>query len=329
MRVVLAHPDALAPALEDALAGGEPVLPLPLDEVQAARVLAAVRPDEPVPDGVCLVVPTSGSTGEPKGVELTAACLLASAEATVERLGGPGTWDLRLPVTHIAGIQVLVRRLLGSGPRRYTAVVPTQLRRAPEELTAYDAVLVGGAALTPAARAAAVGAGVRVVTTYGMTETSGGCVYDGEPLPGVSVLATDPVVLAGPVVARGYRFGPAFDGVFTTSDAGRLVGDRLEVLGRVDDLVVTGGEKVAPAAVEAALASHPAVADVAVIGAPDAEWGARVVAVVVLRAPLELADARAWVAARLGRVAAPRELRVVDALPLLPSGKLDRAALRR
>lgn len=329
MRLVPAVADLLAPALEDALAGGEPVLPLPLDKVQAARIVAVIRPDEPLEhDDVCLVVPTSGSTGEPKGVLLTADCLRASTSATLERLGGPGTWDLRLPVTHIAGIQVLVRSLLGAGPRRYTAVVPTQLARAPEELTDYDAVLVGGAALTQAAREAAAAAGVTVVSTYGMTETSGGCVYDGLPLDGVSVDGTDPIVLAGPMVARGYRFGPSFTGVFRTRDVGRDVEGRLEVLGRLDDLIVTGGEKVAPLAVEAALAGHPAVVDVAVIGVPDPEWGARVVAVVVLRAPLDLAAAREWVAARVSRIAAPRELRVVELLPLLASGKVDRVALR-
>lgn len=328
MRVVPARPDELGPALADALDGGEPVLPLPLDPVEAARVLRSVRPDEPLEPGICLVVPTSGSTGEPKGVLLTPECLRASATATLARLGGPGEWDLRLPVTHIAGIQVLVRRLLGTGPRRYTAVVPTQLQRSMEELTEYDAVLVGGAATPPALLQQAREAGVRVVTTYGMSETSGGCVYDGVPLDGVAVGAVDPVVVQGPVVAHGYRFGPAFDGTFTTSDAGQWRDGLLHVLGRVDDMVISGGENVAPAAVEAVLAAHPSVVDVAVVGVPDPEWGSRVVAHVVLRGPLELGDARDWVAARLSRVAAPRELRVLDALPLLPSGKVDRRGLQ-
>ena len=335
MRVVPAVADALLPALADALEGGEPVLPLPADEAQAARVLRAVRPDEPLehPD-VCLVVPTSGSTGEPKGVLLTAAALRASATATLERLGGPGEWDLRLPVTHIAGVQVLVRGLLAAGPRRYTAVVPTQLRRGLGELTAYDAVLVGGAACPPDLLAEARAAGVRVVTTYGMSETSGGCVYDGLPLAGVQVEAGERIRLRGPVLARGYRLRPdltaqAFvDGAFVTSDTGVLEDGRLRVLGRADDVVVTGGEKVAPLAVEQALGTHPSVVEAVVVGVPDVEWGQRVTAVVVLRGPLSLADAREHVAAQLGRVAAPRELRVVDALPLLPTGKPDRQALR-
>ncbi len=333
MRVVPAVVEQLLPALADALDGGEPVLPLPADEALAARVLAAVRPDEPMEHpGTCLVVPTSGSTGEPKGVLLTADALRASAAATLARLGGPGTWDLRLPVTHIAGVQVLVRGLLASGPRRYTAVVPTQLRRSMSELTAYDAVLVGGAACPAPLLAQAREAGVRVVTTYGMSETSGGCVYDGVPLDGVEVEAGARIRVRGPVVAQGYRLRPdltaeAFADGFLTSDTGVLEDGRLRVLGRADDVVVTGGENVAPAAVEEALLSHPAVVDAAVTGVPDDEWGQRVVALVVLRAPLPLAEARDHVAARAGRVAAPRELRVVDALPLLPSGKVDRRAL--
>ena len=338
MRIVPAVAEELAPALADALDGGEPILPLPADPAQAARVLAAVRPDEPLEhDDVCLVVPTSGSTGEPKGVLLTAACLRASATATLARLGGPGSWDLQLPVTHIAGIQVLVRTLLGGGPRRYTALVPTQLRRALDggaDLSGYDAVLLGGAAAPPALLARARAAGVRVVTTYGMSETSGGCVYDGVPLDGVTVQVGDRIVLGGPVLARGYRLRPDLTaasfvgGAFLTNDVGALTGGVLEVLGRTDDMVVTGGENVAPAAVEAALAEHPAVRDVAVLGVPDDEWGQRVVAVVVLRAPLSLPEAREHVAARVSRVAAPRELRIVDTLPVLPTGKIDRAALR-
>jgi O-succinylbenzoic acid--CoA ligase len=158
-------------------------------------------------------------------------------------------------------------------------------------------------------------------------------VYDGVPLEGVSVELVDGRVrLRGPVVARGYRLrqDPAFDGdAFTTSDLGRLLPDgRLQVLGRADDVVVTGGEKVPPAAVEAAIEAHPSVVEAAVVGVPDEEWGERVVAYAVLRAALSLEQVRDHVAASLPRVFAPRELRVVDALPLLASGKVDRAALR-
>jgi O-succinylbenzoic acid--CoA ligase len=347
--------DNLAAALDGS---GPPLLPS-IDP----RVLAALRPQEPLEhDDVAVVVPTSGSTGEPKGVLLTADNLRASAAATAERLGGHGQWLLAIPATHIGGLQVLVRSLLAgtepvvlsgsttveafetatarlTGPRRYVSLVPTQLRRlvGSPALREYDAVLLGGAAAPPALLDEARAAGVRVVTTYGMSETSGGCVYDGVPLPGVRVEVGERIVLSGPVVARGYRLRPdltaqAFTGDrFLTSDVGELAGDgRLVVLGRADDVIVTGGEKVAPAAVEAALAAHPAVDEVAVVGVPDEEWGTRVVAAVVLRAgqALTLPQARDYVAARLSRVCAPRELRVVEALPLLPSGKIDRDRLR-
>jgi o-succinylbenzoate---CoA ligase len=415
----------LVAALSAALAGGPALLPLPAG-VEGDRLRAALRPSEPVADGVALVVPTSGSTGDPKGVELTAAALEASAAATEARLGGPGRWLLALPVTHIAGLQVVLRALRagappvalpdsrpdrpasagptatgtphpggardaaggpdpGGGPdtdggpdraggpdaggaragrggaasfaadfvagtaalgpgRRFTSLVPTQLRRlldagpaAVDALRSYDAVLLGGAAAPPGPVARARAAGANIVVTYGMSETCGGCVYDGVPLDGVTVeLAEDGRIrLGGPVLAAGYRLRPeltaaAFQhGRFVTGDVGRLDHGRLTVLGRADDMLVTGGEKVAPAAVEAALGEHPAVAEAAVTGVSDPEWGQRVVAVVVLRegGTLTLEQARAQVAARVSRVAAPRELRVVDALPLLPSGKLDRAAL--
>lgn len=379
MRALLAlsaeGPDALPgllTALTAALAGtGPALLPLPADPVQAARIVAALRPDEPLEDdAVAVVVPTSGSTGEPKGALLSAAALTASAEAAGEALGGPGRWVLAIPPTHIGGLGVCVRALLAgsppiplaagsftaetfagatallpSGGRRFTSLVPAQLRRlvAAGEAglaaaASYDAVLLGGAAAPATLLAAARGAGVRVVTTYGMSETSGGCVYDGVALPGVTVdLVDGQVLLGGRTLAGGYRLRPdlaaaAFVGRwFRTGDLGRWAADgRLEVLGRADDVVVTGGEKVAPAAVEAALSGHPAVAEVVVVGVPDAEWGERVVAAVVLRAgaSLTLAQAREHVAARVSRVAAPRELRVVAALPLLPSGKPDRAAVR-
>jgi O-succinylbenzoic acid--CoA ligase len=324
------------------------------------RVVAALRPDEPLEsDDVAVVVPTSGSTGEPKGVLLTADNLRASAAAAAS-VAGRGQWLLAIPPTHVGGLQVLVRSLLAgtapvvlegsttvqafeaatarlTGPRRLVSLVPTQLRRllASPALREYDAVLLGGAAAPAGLLRSAREAGVRVVTTYGMSETSGGCVYDGVPLPGVRVDVAGRIRLSGPVVARGYRLRPdltatAFAGdTFTTDDLGELDdAGRLVVLGRADDVVVTGGEKVAPAAVEEALAAHPAVADVAVVGVADEEWGQRVVAVVVLRAPLTLEQAREHVAQRLPRAAAPRELRVVDALPLLPSGKIDRVGLR-
>jgi O-succinylbenzoic acid--CoA ligase len=170
-----------------------------------------------------------------------------------------------------------------------------------------------------------------------MTETAGGCVYDGHPLSGVRVRADeDGVRLAGPTLALGYRLDPAataaafVDGWFLTRDAGRLdATGSLTVSGRLDEVVVTGGVNVAPAAVEAALREHPDVEDAVVFGRPDDEWGQRVVAAVVPTGAAEpdLAALRAWVTERLGAPAAPRELHAIAAVPLLHTGKPDRRAV--
>ena len=344
-----------------ALDGSAPLAVLPAGPPAAvAAARAVLAPEQPLEPGADLVVVTSGSTGGGRGVLLSADALTASATATHDRLGGPGSWLLALPVSAIAGLQVLCRSLLADQPvtriapdeplgeavarmpagRRYTALVPTQLRRfldaEPDGLQAFDAVLVGGAATDPALLARALDAGVAVVTTYGMTETAGGCVYDGRPLDGVRVRVTDGgVELAGPVLALGYRLDPEAtaasfaDGWFRTRDAGVLADGRLTVTGRLDDVVITGGVNVAPSAVEAALRDHPAVADAVVVGRPDEEWGQRVVAAVVPTrgAAPELPELRAWVADRLGPPAAPRQLHLIDAVPLLHTGKPDRRAV--
>lgn len=352
------------------------------DEAGPAPILTA-----PVDDDVALVVTTSGSTGSPKGVLLPGTALGTSAEATHAHLGrivgepGPGRWLLALPAHHVAGVQVLLRSALagfpaavmdlrnGFRPRdfasaadaagaRYVSLVPTQVRRllddpdpaGVEALRGFAAVLLGGAAADQALLERARGAGVSVVTTYGMSETCGGCVYDGRPLPGVEVSLVDGprddegrIVLGGPTVGAGYR-GPraalspdereafAVPGWFRTADLGRWRADgRLEVLGRVDDMIVTGGENVAPARVERALLAVDGVREACVVGVPDPEWGARVVAAVVGDpGGVGLAgDAvRVSVATELGR-AAPREVRVVGELPLRGIGKPDRVAVRR
>jgi O-succinylbenzoic acid--CoA ligase len=365
---------ALLEALTAALDGSGPAL-LPVPEGAAGgALLAAALPGEPVEDGVALLLPTSGSTGEAKVVELGAGALVASARATAQRLGGPGRWLLALPLTHVAGWQVLVRSSLagtdpvvaGSGtaalaaaaaelagqpaPHRYAALVPTQLVRAlddpaaREALAALDAVLLGGAAAPPAVLARAAAAGVPVVRTYGSSETSGGCVYDGLPLPGVSVRLADGdrVALAGPVLARRYRGRPELtaqvfveDGGrrwFLTSDVGAVAANgSLQVLGRADDVLVSGGVNVAPAAVEAVVGALAGVAEVVVVGVPDAEWGQRVVALVVAgpdpSGPLPaLGQVRSAVADRVGPAAAPTALLRVGALPLRGVGKPDRVA---
>ncbi|MGY1691290.1 o-succinylbenzoate--CoA ligase [Geodermatophilus sp. SYSU D01105] len=353
-----ADPLDLLPPLRAALDGAAPLAVLPAGPPAAAAAARAVlRPGAPLEPGADLVVVTSGSTGGGRGVLLPAAAVRASGEATLARLGGPGSWLLALPVSAIAGLQVLCRSVLAGtrptvpargerladalarmpGGRRYTALVPTQLRRYLDAdagaLRAFDAVLVGGAATDPALLARAREEGVAVVTTYGMTETAGGCVYDGEPLEGVRVRVTDGgIELAGPVLALGYRLDPegttaAFaDGWFRTRDAGSLTAGRLTVHGRLDDVVVTGGVNVAPQAVEGVLREHPDVADAVVFGRPDDEWGQRVVAAVVPApgAEPDLAGLRPWVAERLGPPAAPRELHRIAAVPTLHTGKPDR-----
>ncbi|GAA2758681.1 AMP-binding protein [Actinopolymorpha rutila] len=379
--VVRAGVDGLLALLADRLDGNGPA-PAPLAPgPEREQILTILRTDLPLErDDIAVVLPTSGSTGEPKGALLPGSALLHSARATLDALGGPGRWLLALPPTRVAGLQVLVRSLVagttpvvmpgrftveaftaatsrlgsgspgGSGPsgRRYTALVPTQLGRlldagpeAVDALRSYDAVLAGGGASSAALLERARSAGVRVVTTYGMTETCGGCVYDGRPLAGVELDIDEVsglVRIGGATVFAGYRRRPDLtaaalvDGRHLTSDLGRLRPDgTLEILGRADDVVVSGGVNVPLLAVERAVASCPGVAEAAAVGVPDAEWGSRVRAYVVLRPGADapaLADVRDHVSAAHPRAYAPREVVVVDALPLLPSGKVDRSALR-
>jgi o-succinylbenzoate---CoA ligase len=353
----------LVAALAEAVNGGPAVLP--------------VEPGVPVPEvgepdpGTAVVIMTSGSSGDRKLVQLSASALRASAAASATRIGGPGRWLLALPATHIAGLQVIVRALLaGHAPvvqdlrsgfrpagfaaasaellagadRRYTSLVPTQLRRlldaggsALDAARGYHAVLVGGAALDAALWARAQAAGVRVVTTYGMSETAGGCVYDGVPLDGVRVRldADGGIELGGPTLAHGYLGRPeltarAFTGGwFRTGDHGRLRDGRLEVLGRLDDVIITGGEKVAPIAVERVLVAQPGIRAACVVGLADPEWGQVVAAAVVLDhdAEPDLDGLPAVVRAALGRAAGPRRLLPLDEIPLLGIGKPDRVAV--
>lgn len=333
-----------------------------------------------VPDEAAVVLATSGSTGRPRLVALSADALLASAHATHERLGGAGRWLLALGIHYVAGWQVLVRSVLsgtepvvldtsggfdatglapavaalGTSTPRYASLVPTQLVRAlrdpaaTDALATLDAVLVGGAALPPDARARAAAAGIPLVTTYGMTETGGGCVYDGLALTGVCVAADDGarLTISGPTLALGYVGqdgallpGGDDDGArfllrsgvrwLRTADLGAVDdAGRVTVLGRADDAIVTGGVKVHPAPVERLLATHPGIAEAVVVGLPDPEWGTRVVAVVVPdpTGPQPDLDAlRRLVTERLGAPHAPRALAVVGAVPRLGPGKIDRS----
>lgn len=305
--------------------------------------------------------PTSGSTGRPRDVLVSREAMIASATATLERLGGPGHWLLALPAGRIAGAMVAARAHVGGGDlvemgdatftaagfvaaadhlpagRRYVSLVPTQVRRlladphGADALAGFDCVLVGGA--PPGMTLPA-----NCVETYGMTETSGGCVYDGTPLDHVQVRIDDDgrILLAGPVLADGYADGDdsAFvvrdgDRWLRTGDVGDLTDGRLIVRGRADDVILSGGVNVHPAAVERALLTYPGIADAVVVGVPDAEWGERVAAVVeVARASaISLAHLRAELT--LPRAELPTALAIVGSVPRTSAGKIDRDAARR
>ncbi|WP_408897939.1 AMP-binding protein [Nocardioides sp. R1-1] len=325
---------------------------------RADSVVAEARAWLDGPDGVDLVVATSGSTGQPKRVRLARAAVLASVQASAARLGSSGPWVLALPPTYVAGLQVVVRSLVAGheptllerdgwppGEGWFVSLVPTQLTRildgagGPGDLDALrraHTVLVGGGPVGATLRARAAEAGVRTVATYGSAETAGGCVYDGLPLDGVAVaLGTGGRIrVAGPVLFRGYDGRPELtrevlvDGWFHTSDAGRLDEDgRLAVIGRVDDVIVSGGLNVPGPAVAERLRAHPGVRGAEVLGVPDPEWGNRVVAFVV--GGPDAAALRDWVAAAHPRAWAPRQVVRLGEIPLLENGKPDRQALLR
>ncbi len=349
------------------LAGRGCVLPVPEDDPRETSLLTmSLRVGDEIDDDVAVVVSTSGTTGTPKGALLTAPALMASARATHRRLGGDGQWLLALPAHHVAGLQVLVRSVvagtepvavpanfsaaelvsaiasMGSG-RRYVSLVAAQLDKvlgdagATEALASLDAVLIGGGPMPLGLAEKASAAGISVVRTYGMSETAGGCVYDGLPLDGVRVRIDDGrVVLGGATLAKGYRNPVSPDpfaepGWFRTDDLGAVdESGALRILGRVDDAISSGGLTVLPQLVEAALASHAAVADCAVFGVPDDRLGQRVVAAVVVAsgaAAPTLAELRAHVATTLDPTAAPREIHLVNEIPRRGIGKVDRRAL--
>lgn len=392
---VRAAPVQLPALLDQVWAHGDAILPLPPDEPAAIResLLAVLRPSAlvdtvaghtgsatggagpeetplpdgaEVPDGTALVVPTSGSTGPPKGVMLSHGALRHATAASIARLGcRPGDrWLLCLPAHHVAGLQVLARsRALGApalfapagdaaaivaaavaaaaeGATVHVSLVPTQLARMVEagaDLSIFATVLLGGASAPTDLLDRARERGARVVISYGMTETCGGCVYDGRPLDGVEVeVAGDGRIrIRGPVLCDGYRNDPApvtdVDGWFTTADVGVWGPDgRLFVQGRADDVIVSGGENVPVLRVEEVLRRHVGVADVAVTGCPDPEWGQIVAAVVVPAdpaAPPSLTELRAWTRSQLPAAFAPQRLRVVGRLPRTDLGKVPREVI--
>ncbi|WP_419842488.1 class I adenylate-forming enzyme family protein [Candidatus Poriferisodalis sp.] len=301
-----------------------------------------------VEPGDALVMATSGSTGEPKGVVLTHAAVEANAMATSAALAvDPSTdrWLACLPLSHVGGLAVAVRALLtdtrldvqdgfaadavDAAARRgatLTALVPTALSRI--DASAFRTILLGGSAM-PSQRPA------NTVATYGMTETFSGVVYEGRPLDGVELRIVDgEIQLRCPMLARCYRDGTdprTADGWFPTGDAGAVADDgRLTVFGRLDDMIVSGGQNVWPVAVERILAEMPNIAEAAVVGRPDPEWGQAVTAVVVpadSEQPPDLAELREAVKAQLPAYCAPRALQLVTRLPRTPLGKLQRRRL--
>lgn len=383
-------PDTLPPhrawqVVASALSGAAPVLVAPGGSGASPPRLGPCDVD--LLNGAGLVMATSGSTGRPKWVVLDAEAMRASAQATTEYLGGPGQWLQTLALGYIAGWQVWARSIVSGIPpvllprnaqgfsvsdfvtatqhlehrrRHYTALVPTQVHRLLNDpdgvlaLQSFDRVLIGGAALPPSLASRIASYGIAAITTYGMTETCGGCLYNGTPLPGYAVRTAPDgtLMLSGPSVARGYLGQPdltksSFTTVderrwFITNDLGQQSSTGWEVLGRADDVINTGAKKVLPAKVEAALLDLPGVTHACVVGVADAEWGQRVVAAIVSADAGEDSGVSA-ASGRLARTAEfrdrlrpalaphelPREIAVVTQLPLSPRGKLDRLAVRR
>lgn len=335
--------------LQQIWADGDAAFPVDQRLPAEARrdICRRMRVGEAVAVGDALVVATSGSTGDPKGVVLTRDAVAASAEATSKRLGvqDDDHWCACLPLAHVGGLSVVTRALhagtdltvlpsfdaeavMGCGAT-LVSLVPTALRRV--DATKFRTIVLGGAR-PPADRPP------NAVTTYGLTETGSGVVYDGVPLDGVGVSIDDhgEIWLNGPMLMRGYRDGPSpidADGWLPTGDLGTWRTDdagnhTLHVEGRRGDLIITGGENVWPEAVEAVLASHPDVADVMVRGVADDEWGQIVEAVVVARpgGSPTLDGLRTHVKATHPAFMAPRRLVLATSLPRTNLGKLRRNA---
>lgn len=305
-----------------------------------AALLSAMRVGEPVEPGDALVVATSGSTGEPKGVILTHDAVATSAEATSRRLSvtADDHWLACLPLSHVGGLSVITRALhtgsrltvlpgfdeqaVNTSGANLVSLVATTLPRVDAER--FRLIVLGGSR-PPMDRPA------NSVTTYGMTETGSGVVYDGMPLDGVEVMIDDDaqIRLRGPMLLRCYRDGtvPLEDGGWLpTGDLGRWLDDgRLHVDGRKGDLIITGGENVWPEAVEAALADHPDIAEVMVRGVADSEWGQLVVATIVPGESVPtLESVRSHVKRRHPGFMAPRRIEIVTSLPRTGIGKLRR-----
>jgi len=365
--VDLANPLAIMPDLEAAIAGQCAVLPVPKhDRHRADTLRTTMRAGQSIDDSVAAVLATSGSTGTPKGAELTPVNLVSSADATHQFLGGPGQWLLAMPAHHIAGLQVLVRsmvagvepafvdltggfstgefsaradELAATGERMYTALTPMQLNKAMstlagiEALRLFSAVLVGGGRINPKMLSSASKLRINVVTTYGSSETAGGCVYNGTPLAGAKVRVVGDegrIHLSGPMVARGYRNIPdheafAEPGWYATSDAGELDNGVLCVTGRLDNIIETGGLKLQPEVLEEFMLSLGGITAACVVGVPDERFGQRICAAYSGSAAVsDLMEAFD----DLPRWQVPKDVRHVREMPVTGPGKVDRIAVR-
>lgn len=357
-----ADPLALMPRLEEALTGHSCLLPVPTNDPQRADLLRNTQGvGQPIADDIVLVVATSGSTGTPKGAMLTTANLISSADATHQSLGGPGQWLLAMPAAYIAGIQVLVRSMVAgvepayvdlsrgfnvsefavraheladTGDRCYTALTPMQLAKATSSLQGIDAlrrftaILIGGAATNPRLLDSARKLRINAVTTYGASETAGGCVYNGVPIPGAKVkIESGRICLGGPMVAHGYRNLDSDDlggGWFRTSDAGTLVDATLQVQGRIDNIIDSGGLKLHPEVLEQFMLRINGVTSACVVGVPDARLGQRISAAYTGSATIaDLMEAFD----ELPRWQVPKEVKLMPSLPMLGPGKVDREAV--
>lgn len=313
-----------------------------------------------VPDGIASVTTTTGSTGNPREVGLTASALRSSARAAHIYLGATfgQVWSLLLPLTHIAALNVLVRSVeLGTSPidlrgtggvrnfkvADFTAIVPTQLFRALhgdtellEHLKNCRAVLVGGAALAESMARDAENAGITIVQTYGMSETSGGCVYNGEPLQGVEVKIIDgQVAIRGATLASTYINDESAwlekidDGWFLTSDQGIITDGKLKVLGRADDVIISGGENISLNEIEESLRSHFPGIDIAAFALPDQEWGSSLHLAIAGNTSIPESEITFFLIQTHGEMAKPKGFYRLTALPLIGIGKVDRNALMR
>ena len=302
---------------------------------------------ESAPSYAAVAIGTSGTTGTSKEILLTSTALISSARASNKFIGAQSgdTWSLLLPLTHIAAVNVIVRSIeLGTTPidlrdfdgefpkADYTAIVPTQIFRALNgdqrllsHLQSAKAVLVGGAALSQALRNQAELAGIKVVTTYGMTETCGGCVYDGTVLEGVQVeIRNGKICIKGPVLASSIILS---DGWFETNDLGKYDNDHLVVIGRSDDVIISGGENLSLNAVENSLSQAFPDAQFAAFSIEDPHWGQTLQLAVV--GAISEGQITAHLEKDLGVFAKPKGIHRMTSLPLLGIGKIDRMSLAK